>query len=138
MKKPEKEKTEKQKIGQIGENAVCTYLERKGYSIVDRNYLRKWGELDIVAKKSNKLYFIEVKSVSRESALWNVSHETGYRPEDNMHPWKVERLKRIIQTYLADKNVLENDEWQFDVATVYIDQTKRLCKVNMLEDVILE
>ncbi len=137
MQKLPKQKTQKQVIGQIGENAVCTYLERKGYSIVDRNYLKKWGELDVVARKDKKLYFIEVKSVSRESSLWNVPHETGYRAEDNLHPWKLERLKRVLQTYLADKNVLESTEWQFDVATVYVDQYKRLCKVKMLEDVIL-
>jgi len=132
-----KEKTHKQVIGQIGENAVCTYLERKGYSIVDRNYLKKWGELDVVAKKNKRLYFIEVKSISRGSSLWDVPHETGYRAEDNLHPWKLERLKRVLQTYLADKNVPESIEWQFDVATVYVDQSKRLCKVKMLEDIIL-
>ncbi len=137
MAKLPKEKTQKQVVGQIGENAVCTYLERKGYSIVDRNYLKKWGELDVVAKKNKRLYFIEVKSISRGSSLWDVPRETGYRAEDNLHRWKLERLKRVLQTYLADKNVLEDTEWQFDVATVYVDQSKRLSKVHMLEDVIL-
>lgn len=137
MAKLPKQKTQKQVIGQIGENAVCTYLERKGYTITDRNYLKKWGELDVVARKGKKLYFIEVKSVSRESSFWDVPHETGYRAEDNLHSWKLERLKRVLQTYLIDKNVPEDTEWQFDVATVYVDQTKRLCKVKMLEDVIL-
>jgi len=36
-----------------------------------------------------------------------------------------------------DKNVPDEVEWQFDVATVFVDQTKRLCRVKMLEDVIL-
>jgi hypothetical protein len=35
----------------------------------------------MVAEKQNKLYFIEVKSVSGET-------NSGYRAEDNMHPWK--------------------------------------------------
>jgi putative endonuclease len=130
-------KTQKQILGAIGEGAVCKYLERKGFKVIDRNYLKKWGELDIVATKSKKIHFIEVKSVSRP--FEHVPHETreGYRPEDNMHPWKLQRLARTIQSYLLDKNVSDDTEWQFDVATVYVDQEKRLCKVNMLDDVIL-
>lgn len=130
-------KTQKQILGAIGEDAVCIYLKRKGYTVTDRNYLKKWGELDVVAQKGKKIYFIEVKSVSR--SFDDVPHETHdrYRPEDNMHPWKLKRLSRTIQSYLLDKNVPDEVEWQFDVATVYIDQTKRLCRVKILEDVIL-
>lgn len=134
-------KTQKQILGAIGEDAVCTYLKRKGYIVTDRNYLKKWGELDVVARKGKKIYFVEVKSVSRsfDDVLGRNLLETtdGYRPEDNMHPWKLKRLSRTIQSYLLDKNVPDEVEWQFDVATVYVDQSKRLCRVKMLEDVIL-
>jgi len=137
-KKLPKEPTEKQKIGKIGENCACEYLEKNGYKIVDRNYLRKWGELDIVAKKGNKIHFVEVKSVSRET-INNVTHETedGYRPEDNMHPWKLKRLGRAVQSYILDKDVSDDIDWQFDVVTVYIDMGRRLSKVFLLEDVVL-
>ncbi len=130
-------KTQKQIVGTIGEDAVCTYVKRKGFKVIDRNYLKKWGELDVVALKDKKIHFIEVKSVSRK--FEDVPHETqeGYRPEDNMHPWKLQRLARTIQSYLLDKNVPDDIEWQFDVATVYVDQEKRLCRVKILEDVIL-
>ncbi len=130
-------KTQKQIVGTIGEDAVCTYLKRKGFKVIDRNYLKKWGELDVVAIKDKKIHFIEVKSVTRK--FEDVPHETqvGYRPEDNMHPWKLQRLARTIQSYVLDKKVSDDTEWQFDVATVYVDQEKRLCKVIMLEDVIL-
>lgn len=130
-------KTQKQILGAIGEDAACTYLERKGFKVIDRNYLKKWGELDIVVQKGVKIHFVEVKSVSRP--FENVPHETreGYRPEDNMHPWKLQRLARTIQSYLLDKNVSDETEWQFDVATVYVDQEKQLCRVVVLEDVIL-
>ncbi|MHB1316771.1 MAG: YraN family protein [Minisyncoccota bacterium] len=132
-----KTKTQKQILGAIGEDAVCTYLKRKGFVVTDRNYLKKWGELDVVARKGKKIYFIEVKSVSR--FFEDVSRETNdkYRPEDNMHPWKLKRLARTIQSYLLDKNVSDDVEWQFDVATVFVDQSKRLCSIKMLEDVIL-
>src|SRR3989344_3727604 len=76
-KKFTKEPTEKQKIGQMGEDFACKYLEKNGYKIIERNYLKKWGELDIIAKKRGKIHFIEVKSVSREIAPGNVTHETS-------------------------------------------------------------
>ncbi len=147
-------RTEKRKLGDIGENAVSEYLKNKGFSILERNYSRKWGELDIVAKKGGKIHFVEVKSISREISLQKtplVSCETEnkisreknqsiadqYRAEDNLHPWKLKRLSRIIQRYLLDKNIPDHIEWQFDVATVLVDQNKRICQVTILKDIIL-
>lgn len=134
-----KEPTDKQKIGQIGEDRACEYLEKNGFKIVDRNYLKKWGEIDIVAKKGRKVHFVEVKAVTRD--LDNVTHVTNgndtYRAEDNMHPWKLQRLARTIQSYLLDKDIPDEVEWQFDVATVQIDMNKRLARVSILEDIVL-
>jgi putative endonuclease len=130
-------KTQKQIIGKLGEDIACKYLKNKGYSIIDRNYLKKCGELDIVAKNKDTIHFIEVKSVSREINKNIVSSETGYRPEDNLHPWKLERLSKTIQIYLLENNVSDETDWQFDVITVYIDENKRISKVFILENVIL-
>src|SRR3989338_8799484 len=120
----------KRKIGDIGEEVAVKYLERKGFRILERNYLRKWGEIDIVAEKGQLLSFIEVKSVSREPGK-------GYRPEENMHPAKLKRLHRVIQTYLLDRKVPDSKEWRVDVACVYLDFSTRKAKVEMLENVIL-
>ena len=134
-----KEPTEKQKLGKIGEDLACEYLEKLGYKIIERNYLKKWGEIDIIAKKSGKINFVEVKSVSREVFSNSVIRETtdAYRAEDNMHPWKLQRLGRAVQSYLLDKDVPDNVDWQFDVVTVYIDSVKKLHKVSILEDIVL-
>lgn len=132
-------KTEKQIVGKIGEDFACDYVKNRGLRVVDRNYLKKWGEIDIVAKNGDKLHFIEVKTVSRYfDGAENVTHETdGYRPEDNMHPWKLQRLGRAIQSYLLDKDVSDETDWQFDVVTVYLDKDKRLIKIEILEDLVL-
>ena len=130
--------SEKQKIGEIGENMAVKFLMKQGYSIVERNYTKKWGEIDIVAEKENKLYFIEVKSVSRTN-LDNVSRETGddYKPEDNMHPWKLQRLSRTIQTYLISKKIPEDAEWQVDLLVVFLDMKNKKSRVKVVKDVIL-
>src|SRR5260370_14551882 len=43
-------------LGDTGEEVACKYLQNKGFSVLERNYLRPWGEIDIVAKKAKKLY----------------------------------------------------------------------------------
>lgn len=133
-----KEPTEKQRLGSLGEGFACDYLESKGFKIVERNYSKKWGEIDVIAKMANKLHFVEVKSVSREISS-SVIHETNdsFRAEDNLHPWKLQRLSRAIQSYLLDRDIPDNVDWQFDVVTVYIDQNRGLHKVLVLEDVVL-
>lgn len=130
----EDKRTEKRKLGDIGENLACEFLQKRGFKILDRNYLRKWGEIDIVAQKGNIVHFIEVKSVSVQNL--DVTYETNtYRPEDNMHPWKLQRLARTMQTYLLDKN-LDND-FQLDLITVRIDEKERKGKVEMNENIII-
>ena len=132
--------TEKRKTGNLGENLACRFLMKHDFEVIERNYLKKCGEIDIVAQKDGDLHFIEVKSVSGETIL-NVSHETGdndtFKPEDNVHPWKLQRLAKTIQIYLTEKNVSDETNWQFDVITVYIDKKRLISKVSMLENVIL-
>lgn len=129
-------KTDKQKVGEIGENIACRFLVKHNFDIIERNYWKKWGEIDIIAKKDSILRFIEVKTVSCEN-LNNVSYETNaHRPEDNIHPWKLKRLSRTIQTYLLEKK--NNDiEWQFDAIAIYLDIISKKAKVNFLEDIII-
>jgi putative endonuclease len=127
-----------QRIGEIGENIACKFLMKHGFLILDRNYTKKWGELDIVAKKKNKIYFIEVKSVSRET-LNDVNRETSnnYRPEENMHPWKMKRMSRTIQTYLLYKKIPDDMEWQVDLLVVYLDINNKKAKIKVVNDIIL-
>ena len=122
-------KTPKRATGDIGEGVAIKYLQSKGFRILERNYLRKWGEIDIVAEKGSMISFVEVKSVTRATS--------GYRPEENVHPAKLKRLHRAIQTYLLDHKVPEDKEWRIDVACVYLDFDTRKARVEMLENVIL-
>lgn len=120
--------TQKQLIGNLGEDIACKFLMKHGYKILDRNYWKKWGEVDIVAEKNKVLHFIEVKSVSRV---------TEYDPEENIHPRKRKRLSRAIQTYLLEKKVSDETEWQIDSLAVFLDFKTRRAKIRMIENIIL-
>ncbi len=130
--------SETQKLGEIGENIAVKFLMKHGFSILDRNYTKKWGEIDIIAEKADKLYFIEVKSVSRDN-LSSVSQETldEYKPEDNMHPWKLKRMSRTIQTYLLSQKIDEDREWQVDLVVVFLDIKNKKARVKVVSDIIL-
>lgn len=45
----------RQRLGKKGEDAACTYLERKGYVICRRNYRCRYGEIDIIGAKAASL-----------------------------------------------------------------------------------
>ena len=130
-------RTEKRKLGDTGENIACDFLKKRGFEIVERNYLRKWGEIDIIAKKTGIFRFVEVKSVSANVSGVTVSGVTkdNYRPEDNMHPWKLKRLARAIQTYLLDRKL--DSDWQLDLITVKIDMETRRARVELIENIVI-
>ena len=134
-----------QKLGEIGENIATKFLVKHGFAILERNYTKKWGELDIVAEKEGKVYFIEVKSVASadDNALAgrreNVSQVTfrNYRPEENMHPRKLQRMSRAIQTYLLSRKNVQGKEWQVDLFVVYLDLNNKKAKIKVVENIIL-
>jgi len=121
--------TEKRRLGDMGENIACSFLAKRGFEIIERNYLRKWGEIDIVTRKDGVVRFIEVKSGVTRGTL------DSYRLEENMHLWKLKRLGRVIQTYLLEKKL--DCEWQLDLVTVKMDEINRKARVEMIENIVI-
>ena len=122
-----------QKIGELGEDLACRFLMKHGFAIMERNYTKKWGEIDIVAEKGWKTYFVEVKS--KMADLEAIKDIDGYRPEENMHPWKLQRLSRVVQTYLSEHESM--GDWQFDLLVVFIDSENKKVKVRRMENIVL-
>ncbi len=125
--------TPKQQIGEIGEDIAVKHLVKHFFEILDRNYRKKWGEIDIVAKKDDILHFIEVKTV-------NVSPETkneNYQPEENVHLWKRQRLARAIKTYVLENKVADETGWQVDVMAIFLDFKTRRARIRLTENIIL-
>lgn len=157
--KNKKEKTVKQIVGDIGEQIAAKHLVSRQFVIKEKNYRKKWGELDIIAEKEGVLHFVEVKSlvvrgvVSRVTLLglllWRVSHETqsestlnveadDYFPEENINLWKQRRMARAIQTYLLEKRIPEDRDWQIDVIAVFLDFSQKRAIIRHTEDVVLD
>ena len=128
-------KTERRLIGDIGEDYAVKHLTSRGFTILERNYLRKWGEIDIIALKKGIIYFVEVKT---RVMTFYINGAGEYRPEDNLHQRKILRLKRAIQTYLLETHHSIEDEWEFSAITVILKRkTHELYKLDHLENLII-
>ncbi len=126
-----------QKTGELGEDIAVRFLMKHGYEIKERNYTKKWGEIDIVAVKDNVYYFVEVKSVMvPPDVLYKNVNDKLFRPEENMHPWKLKRLRRVIETFLLSKR-LGGISWRLDLLLVYIDIVNRNARVKTVENIII-
>ncbi len=126
--------TKRKEIGNIGEKIAQSFLRQKGYSILDTNYLKKWGELDIVCKKDDILHIVEVKTISRENILYAQRNSFElYRPEENMHPHKIQRIHRALQSYIAEKNYV--GEWIIDLVAVELFIQDKKAKCTLIKDI---
>ena len=124
----------RRRLGNLGEDAACTFLERKGFTIIARNYLRPWGEIDIIAEKDGTLRFIEVKSVSREMPSGVAREKEGYRPEEQVHPGKLKKLARTAEMYMNASQ--DQRDYQIDVVGVFLDMRKRTARCRLYEQVL--
>jgi len=95
-------------IGDAGEDLACEYLQKNSYKIVARNYRTRFGEIDIIAKDSLCLVFVEVKMKS--------SARFGF-PYEMVTPKKIEKIKRTAESYIADN--CYKGEWRIDVVSIF-------------------
>lgn len=57
-------------LGFLGEDIACQYLIENKYKIIERNYRKPWGEIDVIAKSPDKiLVFVEVKTIRQYGNL---------------------------------------------------------------------
>jgi len=87
-------------------------LEKKGYQILDKNYSPhflsgpKRGEIDIIAKKGDIVYFIEVKNL-RGSPRGTVSH---FQPEDKVDFRKRWKIAKVAEAWLRKRKIPLNSK----------------------------
>jgi len=125
-------KNTKQK-GNLGEDIACKYIANRGYVLLERNYRKTWGEIDIIATKDNLIHFIEVKSV----VVKGVFDANYHKPEENVHSYKVFHIRRMVQTYFDERKLNLDTGFAFHVICVYLNTVTRRAKIKMIENIIL-
>jgi len=120
--------SESRKTGNVAEDAVVKYAKGKGWKILDRNFEKPWGEIDIVARDKSTVLFIEVKSVIGESE--------DFSPEDNFDHKKRQKMVRACRGYLLENNYSEDTNWRIDLAAVRLDMESRNANITYYKNAI--
>ncbi|MDD7463363.1 MAG: YraN family protein [Anaerococcus sp.] len=110
----------KRLIGDYGEDLVVKYLEENSYQILERNYLKPYGEIDIIALKGQVLSFVEVKT-RKDDSFAQAAEAVDY--------YKQQRLIRAAEAYIMEKK-LGDYFMSFDVCEVY----RASGKINYIEN----
>lgn len=120
-------------LGKKGEDLAVEYLKKQGYNIKERNFKRKWGEIDIVAydRKTKEVVFLEIKTIRIKEGFF-----PSVLPEEELTERKIKRLKKIILSFLAQEK-LDNKPWRFDFIGIEIDKTNKE-QVRHYKDIYLE
>ncbi len=123
-------------IGQIGESVACSFLENRGFRLIERNYRKKWGEIDIIMEKDSVLHFIEVKSSSVKR--FYKDGEESYRPEDHIHIYKKARLARTVETYLSEREIPLNKNFEVSAVVVLINEESKKIKIKFIQRILID
>lgn len=102
--------------GLKGEKIACNYLIDNGYSILERNYKFKTGEIDIIALKENIIIFVEVKA--RSSTYYGYPYEAVNRK-------KQEKIIKTAMHYVKLHNI-RDIQFRFDVIEVYLSKGNKV------------
>ncbi|MES2225530.1 MAG: YraN family protein [Patescibacteria group bacterium] len=121
-------------IGNLGEQIAAEYLRRRGFTVVDRNIVRKTGELDVVARKGDVLHVVEVKTVLCDSFPNDATSDDQYDPSVNLHAHKIQKVARTAEWYVASKDW--KGEWQVDGILVWLRAHDGLARVRYFPQIL--
>ena len=85
-------------IGKLEESQALNYLQRKGYTLIRRNWKCCGAEIDIIASKGDQLHFIEVSSCSKDDPAFPVQ--------------AVKRRKLQSLVYASRQYIIRHSLWQ--------------------------
>jgi putative endonuclease len=98
--------------GAWGENLALRYLLRRGYNLVERNYRKRRGEIDLIVHNEETLVFVEVK----------LRRSTGFGdPLEAVTARKQATIRSLAEQYLAE-NQPDFETVRFDVVGILATQ----------------
>lgn len=114
----------KKETGDIGEDYAVKYLKKHGCKILERNYRKKFGEIDIIAKSKSCLLFVEVKT----------RHTNPYtQPYEAVDFRKQRKIIMTSSAYLTENHI--DSFCRFDVCEVFVDEnTLKLDHINYIKN----
>lgn len=111
-------------LGQQGEQIVESYLSDKGYMLLERNFLKRSGEIDLIFQDNDEIVFIEVKTRRTK---------TFGRPEEAVDGRKIKKIEKTALEWLK-KNKKLDSLWRIDIIALELEGES---KITHFENVTL-
>jgi putative endonuclease len=119
----------RRRLGALGEGLAVEHLARAGYAILERNFRRREGELDIVCADGRALVFCEVKTRIAGGRSGPAS------PLEAIGPAKRRRLRLLARLWLGQRPAGPRPaEMRFDAIGVVLDASGKLVALEHVED----
>ena len=97
-------------LGKFGESLACRYYQRKGFTLVSRNFRFKNFEIDLVFSTGCRLVFVEVKTRSN----------SFYTQKELVSNKKLASLKTAIYLFLQQKRQSELENWELHLFSLSV------------------
>lgn len=110
------------KTGKVGEDIAFSYLQNKGYTLLERNFSNKFGEIDIIAKDGTVLVFVEVKT--------KIGVEFGL-PEEMVGKGKLNKIQHMASLYMNGKLL----PCRIDVIAIVLNDDNTVKRLTQYENV---
>ena len=144
---------------------ACSYLKERGYEILERNFRRKWGEIDIICRKYEEkrpMFHVEHRGNDEESVprgtIFKRLHgkntlkrqksgklvfievktlrSSVLRPEENVTVAKQRKLIRTCELYLEEKHINLESDWQIDVLAIILSNINSPPVIRHIEQAV--
>ena len=148
-------------LGNLAENLAARFLQDKGYEIIDKNYTRPWGEVDIIAKLPitnnparrqgfggpGKLLITNEKDDNNDDIMVtenviifvevkaNKGDFEGFAPEDRVDERKRDKIAKTALYFLENELGDTDIEWRIDVVAVTFDEKNKKAKIKHYENI---
>jgi putative endonuclease len=110
-------------IGNAGEDLACSFLESKGWKILDRNFFYDRAEVDIIAQDGDVVVFLEVKL--RSTTRFG-------QPFEHVTESKVKKVFKAAEAWVRE-NDLYDSPMRFDIIGI-IKKKNQAPEFNHIED----
>lgn len=108
--------------GRVAEDLATSALKKKGYSILERNFFNRFGEIDIIAKNRDTLVFVEVKA--------KIGTDFGL-PEEMVGKGKLQKIRNMATMYMKGENL----PCRIDVVAIVFGENNEVVRLTHYENV---
>jgi len=118
--------TKNKELAVRGENAVVDFLQNEGFSLLQKNFSVRTGEIDIIVERGKLLLFVEVKTRRRCSS----SFQQGLVNAPKKH-----RIISAAKSYLLRKQISSSSrDIRFDVALVKVAADEKELSIDYFKN----